>query len=145
MGQKAVRELDSYQINSKLFQKCHKSAMKLAKHNRVQLVWVFGHQGTNGNEITDGQARKRSECPFTVLEPACQEGRQGLGLINNPSCERWQNKEETASHVKYDIKGLDNSRFRHLGSHFMQPSNYLYTQTSKVLHFFSDLGLLQGK
>jgi hypothetical protein len=43
---------------------------QLAKHNRVQLIWVPGHKGTVGNETADQLARTGSEYPFVGPEPA---------------------------------------------------------------------------
>jgi ribonuclease HI len=49
-SQAAIKALDSFQINSKLVWDCHQSLVKLAEHNRIQLVWVLGHMGIHGNE-----------------------------------------------------------------------------------------------
>jgi hypothetical protein len=43
----------------------------LARHNRVQLLWVPGHEGIVDNETADQLARTGSEHPFTGPEPAC--------------------------------------------------------------------------
>jgi ribonuclease HI len=70
-SQAAIKALDNYHINSKLAWNCHQSPVKLAKHNRVQLVWMPGHGGFEGNQNADQLARLGSECPFTGPEPAC--------------------------------------------------------------------------
>jgi ribonuclease HI len=61
------------------------SLTQLARHTRVQLIWVPGHEGIVGNETADQLARTGSEHPFTGPEPAlwylswsCQESGQGL-------------------------------------------------------------------
>jgi hypothetical protein len=50
---------------------CHQSLIQLNKHNRVQLIWVPGHEGVVGNETADQLARTGSEHPFIGPEPAC--------------------------------------------------------------------------
>jgi hypothetical protein len=40
----AIKALGKHQITSKLVWDCHKSLTQLAEHNRVQLIWVPGHE-----------------------------------------------------------------------------------------------------
>jgi ribonuclease HI len=70
-SQAAIKTLGKYQITSKLVWDCHQSLTQLAKHNRVQLIWVPGHEGIDGNETADQLARTGSDHPFTGPEPAC--------------------------------------------------------------------------
>jgi hypothetical protein len=56
--------------SSELVWDCHQSLIQLARHNRVQPMWVPVHEGIAGNE-TDLLARSGSEHPFTGPEPAC--------------------------------------------------------------------------
>jgi hypothetical protein len=41
-SQAAIKALCKYQITSKLVWGCHQSLIQLARHNRVQLMWVLG-------------------------------------------------------------------------------------------------------
>jgi hypothetical protein len=52
-SQAAIKALDNYQINSKLVWDCHQSPVKLVKRNRVQLIWLPGHNCIEGNETGD--------------------------------------------------------------------------------------------
>jgi ribonuclease HI len=49
---------------------CHQSLMQLAKLNRVQLIWMPGHEGIHGNETADQLAKLASERLLTGPEPA---------------------------------------------------------------------------
>jgi ribonuclease HI len=69
-SQVAIKALDSFQINCKLVWDCHQSLVKVAEHNRIQLVWVPGHMGIDGNEITDQLARQGFSHPLIGPEPA---------------------------------------------------------------------------
>jgi len=66
--QAAVKTLDSSHINSKLVWDCHQSMMKLAEHNRIQLVWVPRHMGIDGNEIA-GQLNWQGSFVVSVADP----------------------------------------------------------------------------
>jgi len=59
-NQVAIKVLNNFQINSKLLWHCHNSLVKLAQHNRVQLIWVPGHMGIDGNETGDQLVREDS-------------------------------------------------------------------------------------
>jgi hypothetical protein len=53
--------------------------MKLVQHNKLQLVWVPGQMGTDGNETADEQVRQGSLHP--LIGPGCQAHDQGLGKL----------------------------------------------------------------
>jgi ribonuclease HI len=52
-SQVAIKALDNCKIYSKLVWDCHQSLMILAECNKVHVMWVRGHKGTEGNEIAD--------------------------------------------------------------------------------------------
>jgi hypothetical protein len=69
--QATIKALGQHQITSKLVWNCHQSLIQLARHNRVQLIWVPGNKGISGNKTVDPLARTVSEHLFTRLEPVC--------------------------------------------------------------------------
>jgi hypothetical protein len=68
--QMAIKALDSFQINLKLFWHCHQSLVKLIEHNRIQLVRVPGIMGIGGNEMGDELARQGSLHPLIGCKAA---------------------------------------------------------------------------
>jgi ribonuclease HI len=52
-SQATIKALDKPLITSKLVWDCHQSLTQLAIHNRVQLIWVPGHECIVGNETAD--------------------------------------------------------------------------------------------
>jgi ribonuclease HI len=90
--QAAIRALGKHQITSKLVWDCRQFLIQLARHNRVQLIWVPGHGGTAGNEMADLLARTGSEHPFIGPEPAC-----GISVgVAKKAIRDWMNR----NHIK---------------------------------------------
>jgi ribonuclease HI len=58
------------QVNHKLVWDWYQSLGKLAEHNRIQLTWVLGYMGIDGNEITDQLVRQDFSHPLPGPEPA---------------------------------------------------------------------------
>jgi ribonuclease HI len=67
----AIKALGKYQITSKLVCDCRRSLVQVAKHNRVQLIWVPGHESIVGNETANHLARTGSKHSFIGPESAC--------------------------------------------------------------------------
>jgi hypothetical protein len=44
--------------------------VKLAEHNRIELVWMLGHVGIDRNKTADQLARQVSAIPLTGPEPS---------------------------------------------------------------------------
>jgi hypothetical protein len=91
--QAEIKTLGNHQITSKLVWDCHQSLIQLATHNRVQLIWVPGHEGIVRNETADQLARTGSEHPFIGPEPAC-----GISVgVAKKVIRNWTNR----NHQKY--------------------------------------------
>ena len=94
-SQAAIKALNNFQINSKLVWDCDQSLVRLAEHNRVQLIWVLGHMGIDGNEMADQLARQGSSHPFIGPYPAlgisAKIAREVIrGWTNRKHIEYWQ-------------------------------------------------------
>jgi ribonuclease HI len=63
-SQTAIKARNNFQIDSTLVCDCHQSLLKLAEHKRVQLVWVLGDIGIDGNKVADQLAREGSSHPL---------------------------------------------------------------------------------
>jgi hypothetical protein len=100
-----------------------KRAKELLKLNRNQLKWVVGL--LTGHCHLKGHLFK-------------------LGLSDYPTCERCQEKDETATHVLCKCEALAHWRLRHLSQYFMEPSDYFDAPRYKILQFIRSAGLLRG-
>ena len=67
--QSALKALSSYQVKSKLVWDCLNSLIALSSCNSLELRWVPGHQGIQGNEKADQLAKKGAETSFIGPEP----------------------------------------------------------------------------
>jgi hypothetical protein len=94
-SQAAIKALNNFQVNSKLVWDCYQSLVKLAEHNRIQLIWVPGNMGIHGNEMADQLASQGFLCPLTGPEPAlgisAKVAREVIrGWTNKKHEEYWQ-------------------------------------------------------
>ena len=64
--------LNSHQVNSRLVWECIQALVKLSTQNHVELCWVTGHRGIEGNEEADKLAKKGANTPFIGPEPVCR-------------------------------------------------------------------------
>jgi len=70
--------------NCKLLWNCYHSLVKLAEHSRVELMWVPGHMGIDGNELADHLAIESSSHPLIGPEPALGiSAKVAVGVISN--------------------------------------------------------------
>jgi hypothetical protein len=67
--------------------------VKLAEHNRVQLIWEQGNEGTECNETANQLAKLESECPLIGSEPTCGTS----AGISKKAVRDWTNRD----HKKY--------------------------------------------
>jgi hypothetical protein len=63
-----------------------------------------------------------------------------LGLTDDPTCLRYLEEDELATHILCDCEAIAYLRFRHLGQYFMQPSDYYDAPINRVLHFIRSVG-----
>lgn len=70
-SQAALAALKSYTCTSKLVWECVTLLQEMSMTNTVNLFWVPGHCGIEGNEIADELARNGSSMQFLGPEPFC--------------------------------------------------------------------------
>jgi hypothetical protein len=67
-----------------------------------------------------------------------------MGLTNSPTCQKFLEKDKSATDILCDCEAIAYLRFRHLGHYFMEPGDYQDAPISKILHFIQSVGLLEG-
>jgi hypothetical protein len=100
-----------------------KRTKDLLKLNRDQLRWVVGL--LTGHCHLKGHLFK-------------------MGLTDDPTCERFLEEVESATHILFDCEAIANLRFRHLDQFFKEPSDYYEVPINRVLHFIRSLGLIKA-
>lgn len=70
-SQAALNALSAYKCTSKLVWECILSLRQLCESNSVNLYWVPGHCGIEGNEKADDLAKRGSNSQFVGPEPFC--------------------------------------------------------------------------
>lgn len=68
-SQAAIKALASHTTKSHLVWECKKALNTLARQTEVEIIWVPGHNGVEGNETADELAREGANCTFTGSEP----------------------------------------------------------------------------
>jgi hypothetical protein len=58
-----------------------------------------------------------------------------LGLMDDPTCERFLEEVASAPHVLCDCEAIAHLRFRHLGQFFKEPSDYYDAPVKSYISF----------
>jgi hypothetical protein len=102
---------------------CARRTKDLLKLNRDQLRWIV--------ELFTGHCHLKGHL-FKVR------------LTGDPTCERFLEEDESATHILCDCEAIAHLRFRHLCRFFMEPSDFYNAPISKFLHFIRRVGVIKG-
>jgi hypothetical protein len=67
-----------------------------------------------------------------------------LGLTDNPTCERFLEQDESATHILCDCEAIAYLTFCHLSQFFREPHDCYDALIDKVIHFIRSVGLING-
>ncbi|KAJ8911176.1 hypothetical protein NQ315_011177 [Exocentrus adspersus] len=95
-SQATIKGLRNHKMTCKLLWEYWKELSDLARHNRVELLWVPRHSGIKGNEKADELARKGSSASYIGPEPAVGVSKtmimsQVKEWVNSQHKEYWKN------------------------------------------------------
>lgn len=110
-SQAALKALSAPKVDSRLVYNGILALNKLGRHNKVQLVWIPGHEGFIGNENADELARKGSTTNFVGPEP-CVGLSQGTIITAIKDHAKYQHQQEWKNlaglrHAKLFIERVD--------------------------------------
>jgi hypothetical protein len=98
----SFKVLDICKISSRLVWDSYQSLMILAEYNKVHLLWLPQHKGTDGNKTADQAVRKKHLKPFSGTEPTCGiSGRAAGHVIMDCVCREQQNYWQSISGQKH--------------------------------------------
>jgi hypothetical protein len=66
-----------------------------------------------------------------------------LELTDDPTCERFLEDDESATHVLSDCEAIAYLKLRHLGQFLMKPTDYYDAPVNKVLRFNRSVRLIK--
>jgi hypothetical protein len=124
-SKEAIKTLDNFQMNSKLYLYFHQSLAKLAEPNRVQLIWVPGHRDIETVLVrsslkhfsTDCQGSCQSLNKDTMKKRVLNRNDTGKGIPARIHCQN--NKGTAGSKLKPNTVG-DRTTYSYLIGHFLK-------------------------
>ena len=100
-SQAAIKALASYEVNSRLVLECREALKKIETKCSVQICWVPGHKGYEGNEKADKLAKQGSELQEELSERGIYPSIQTAKRILTENAENITNKSwETLNSCK---------------------------------------------